>query len=84
MKTYLDVPFAQKEKAYRLGARWDDARKRWYCPDGVDLAPLMEWVPGVPKLSKELKKVLDPSWRPPRSRDPSWKPRGKGGRKNRR
>jgi len=35
--TYLTVPFAQKDKAKALGARWDGAAKRWFVPAGVDL-----------------------------------------------
>lgn len=31
MRTDLRVPFAEKDEAKRLGARWDAARKVWYC-----------------------------------------------------
>lgn len=33
-KTFLDVPFAEKDEAKRLGARWDSARRQWYAPRG--------------------------------------------------
>ena len=36
----LDVPFADKDKAKALGARWDPAQKSWYASPGTDLAPL--------------------------------------------
>ncbi|MFI3136422.1 MAG: DUF5710 domain-containing protein, partial [Methylococcaceae bacterium] len=29
-KIYLNVPFAQKDEAKALGARWDAAQKKWY------------------------------------------------------
>lgn len=39
----LKVPFAEKDEAKRLGARWDAAIKKWYVPAGVDLAPFARW-----------------------------------------
>jgi hypothetical protein len=45
MKTYLEVPFAQKDRAKALGARFDMSRKKWYCPDGVDLMKFKQWIP---------------------------------------
>jgi hypothetical protein len=42
----------------RLGAKWDPARKRWFVPDGTDLTPFLSWVPGLPKLSCGVKRVL--------------------------
>ena len=39
-KTWLYVPYREKEKAKGLGARWDNAEKRWYAPKGTDLIPL--------------------------------------------
>lgn len=44
MKTYLLVPFDEKDAAKALGARFDMATKRWYCPDGVDLALFRKWL----------------------------------------
>lgn len=58
MKTYLNVPIAQKDRAKNLGALWDPARKRWYVPDGVDLTPFLGWVPRLPRLDKRIKRVL--------------------------
>ncbi len=31
-KTWLDVPFSEKDEAKALGARWDPSAKRWYAP----------------------------------------------------
>lgn len=39
----LKVPFAEKDEAKALGARWDAAIKKWYVPAGVDLAPFARW-----------------------------------------
>lgn len=33
-KTYLTVPFGEKEEAKMLGARWDKAAKSWFAPYG--------------------------------------------------
>lgn len=41
--TYLFVPFKQKEEVRDLGAKWDNNRKRWFCPEGVNLTPLEKW-----------------------------------------
>ena len=41
----LRVPFTEKEQAKRLGARWDMSQKIWYVPEGVDPAPLKQWLP---------------------------------------
>jgi hypothetical protein len=61
VKTWLDVPFAEKDTAKMLGARFDMAQKRWYVPDGVDTQPFFKWVPGL-KLTgrgnRRLRKAL--------------------------
>ncbi|TPQ26294.1 DUF5710 domain-containing protein [Methylomonas sp. EFPC3] len=43
-KTYLNVPYAQKDAAKALGARWDAANKKWYVPAGKDLEPFGQWL----------------------------------------
>jgi hypothetical protein len=40
---YLKVPFAEKEEAKALGARWDAAKKKWYVPAGKDPEPFSQW-----------------------------------------
>lgn len=45
MKIDLKVPFAEKDAAKKLGARWDAARKVWYVEDKADLAPFAKWAP---------------------------------------
>jgi len=39
----LLVPFAQKERAKQLGARWGG--KEWIVPPGTDILPFFEWLP---------------------------------------
>ncbi|NHZ41863.1 DUF5710 domain-containing protein [Massilia aquatica] len=40
----LKVPYAEKDEAKALGARWNKDSKLWYVPDGVDVAPFQRWV----------------------------------------
>ena len=40
----LKVPYAEKDKAKALGARWNAERKAWYVPDGTDAAPFEQWL----------------------------------------
>ena len=42
-RTYLNVPFKEKEEAKKSGARWDPEVKKWYAPRGVDPEPLNRW-----------------------------------------
>jgi len=42
-KTYLNVPFAQKDAAKALGARWDAANKKWYVPTNKDITLFEQW-----------------------------------------
>lgn len=43
-KTRLAVPYAEKDEAKRLGAKWDGQGRVWFAPEGTDLAPLRKWV----------------------------------------
>jgi hypothetical protein len=51
-KTYLSVPFEEKDEAKRHGARWDSVRRQWYVTDGVPAA-LEKYVPGYVKKLPE-------------------------------
>ena len=44
-KTFLAVPYKEKEQAKKLGAKWDKDNKLWYAPEGTDLTPLAAWMP---------------------------------------
>jgi antirestriction protein ArdC/phage/plasmid primase-like uncharacterized protein len=40
-RVYVAVPFAEKDQAKALGARWDRQEQSWYVPPGVEAAPLL-------------------------------------------
>jgi hypothetical protein len=42
-RTYLNVPFAEKDCARDLGARWDPEVKRWYVPEHFPVQPFARW-----------------------------------------
>jgi len=43
--TFLNVPYAEKDEARALGARWNPTKKRWYVPPGVALDAFAKWKP---------------------------------------
>jgi hypothetical protein len=45
---FLKVPYAEKDEAKALGARWNQVRKAWYVPDGQATAPFERWLDGAP------------------------------------
>jgi len=47
----LKVPFAEKDDAKRLGARWDTDRKVWYVPDGVNSVVFGRWIQQEPDIT---------------------------------
>lgn len=53
-RTYLAVPFKEKDEAKKLGAKWDKDAKAWYAPEGVDLAKsgLARWSDNGPNVVK--------------------------------
>jgi len=44
-RTYLAVPFPEKDAAKQLGARWDGAARAWYIPDGLEADNFARWLP---------------------------------------
>lgn len=44
-KTFLAVPYKEKEQVKKLGAKWDKESKLWYAPEGTDLNQLSAWLP---------------------------------------
>jgi len=44
-RTYLAVPYAEKDDAKQLGAKWDRQAKAWYVPAGVELDAFTAWLP---------------------------------------
>ena len=49
-RTYLAVPYAEKDRAKAVGARWDKDAKAWFVPAGTDIAPLSQWLPAGEEL----------------------------------
>jgi putative DNA primase/helicase len=56
--TYLAVPYADKDRAKALGAKWDRQAKAWFAPAGTDLQPLSAWLP--PRVELHVAPELDP------------------------
>ncbi|MEG0042054.1 MAG: DUF5710 domain-containing protein [Massilia sp.] len=44
---FLTVPYAEKDAAKALGARWNPTRRRWYVADGVATEPFAKWIDAV-------------------------------------
>ena len=42
-RTYIFVPFADRDEAKGLGAKWDKDKKQWFVPSGLDFAPFAKW-----------------------------------------
>jgi hypothetical protein len=55
--TWLHVRYEEKDHARALGARWSQAEKKWFVPDGVDPAPFEMWFPKPPEPPKSMQSV---------------------------
>ncbi|MEJ5038590.1 DUF5710 domain-containing protein [Acinetobacter johnsonii] len=59
-KTYLAVPYQEKDEAKQLGAMFDSEVKAWYVPAGINPEPLEKWLPhnqnhlDLPDTSKSI------------------------------
>ena len=42
-KTYINVPFREKDEAKGVGAIWDRGQRSWYIPSGVNLSLFSKW-----------------------------------------
>ncbi len=56
-KTYLNVPYAQKDAAKALGARWDPSVKKWYVPAGKDATPFAQWQDNAAQSQESVNKT---------------------------
>lgn len=54
-KTFLMVPYKEKEQAKKLGAKWDKETKLWYAPEGADLNQLSTWLPEKIKMPEPVR-----------------------------
>ena len=43
---YLTADFKEEDAAKALGARWDGGQRQWYVPEGRELLPFAQWLPG--------------------------------------
>lgn len=43
-RTDINVPYAEKNQAKELGARWDAQSKTWYVPAGNDINKFSKWL----------------------------------------
>lgn len=57
----LNVPYAEKDAARELGAKWDAGKKKWYVPVGVLATPFAKWMPGDENLPQATTKRSDSS-----------------------
>ena len=57
----LNVPYAEKDSARALGAKWDAGKKKWYVPAGVVATPFAKWIAGTDNLRQETAERADSS-----------------------
>jgi putative DNA primase/helicase len=53
-KTFLAVPYSEKEEAKNLGAKWDKQAKSWYVQATADMAAFSKWIPTPSQPFAEL------------------------------
>ena len=46
MLNYINVPFAEKDKAKSLGAKWDYDNQCWYVPEELNILYFQRWIGG--------------------------------------
>ncbi|MGD9825029.1 zincin-like metallopeptidase domain-containing protein, partial [Desulfobacter sp.] len=51
-KTYINVPYAEKDEAKGLGAKWDKEQKSWFIAAGADQSLFEKWM--KPQENKEI------------------------------
>ncbi len=56
-KTFINVPFNEKDEAKALGAAWDGGKRSWYIPPNVDQAPFSKWANPQPILAAKKPEV---------------------------
>lgn len=57
----LKVPFAEKDEAKKLGARWDSTRKIWYVEGDGDMARFSRWAPSAHEGGEALPRTSPPA-----------------------
>lgn len=59
-KTFLAVPFDEKNAAKKLGAKWDAENKSWYAEKGADLNQFKEWLVDENTVVPAKQEVVSP------------------------
>lgn len=54
----LNVPFAEKDAAKALGARWNPSLKKWFVPAGLDPSPFAAWFPAEVEASYAISSTV--------------------------
>lgn len=42
--TYINVPYSEKDKAKKFGAKWDSTKKSWFIPKGLSHVNFEKWI----------------------------------------
>jgi antirestriction protein ArdC/phage/plasmid primase-like uncharacterized protein/Mor family transcriptional regulator len=56
-KTFIAVPYAEKDAAKKAGAKWDNDAKSWYVPEGADLTPFRKFMVDESAPAQKLPKL---------------------------
>ncbi len=54
-KVYLNVPYAEKDAAKALGAKWDPAKKKWFAPANTNISCFSKWQTNPATLASKVK-----------------------------
>lgn len=54
-RTYLAVPYEQRDRAKTAGATWDKEAKAWFAPAGANLAAFGQWLPDKSRIAVTAK-----------------------------
>lgn len=52
-RSYLVVPYREKDRAKAAGARWDKKARAWYVGENADIRALQRWLPENVAKSQE-------------------------------
>lgn len=53
----LSVPYAEKDQAKALGAKWSQEQKTWYVPEGVLLLDFECWLPKFKRIEEKVANI---------------------------
>ncbi len=59
-KTFLAVPYTEKEKAKKLGAKWDQDNKSWFVEPGTNLEQFSKWVIDEKTITPRKQETISP------------------------